>query len=105
MSFAYPECENMKVVSWALFTLHVINCIFSLMALCGLEKRICIGYVMLAMFVVFCGFWYRAARRGERDPIAEDAAAEVEAPQEMPAGRAWLMFFGGLAGQDLISVS
>lgn len=41
----------MKVVSWALFTLHVINCIFSLMALCGLEKHICIGYVMLAMFV------------------------------------------------------
>ena len=41
----------MTVVSWALFTLHVINCIFSLMALCSLEKRICISHVLLALVV------------------------------------------------------
>ena len=51
VSYNYPECENMTVVCWALFTLHVINCIFSLMALCSLEKRICISHVLLALVI------------------------------------------------------
>ena len=41
----------MGVVCWALFTLHICNLLFSLMALCGLEKRICISHVLLALVV------------------------------------------------------
>ena len=41
----------MNVVCWALFSLHLVNCIFSLMALCGLEKRICVNYVMLGLML------------------------------------------------------
>ena len=41
----------MSVVCWALFTLHAVNALFSLMALCGLEKRLCISHVMLALVI------------------------------------------------------
>ena len=41
----------MEVVCWALFVLHVCNLIFSLMAVCGLEKRFCISYVLFGLFI------------------------------------------------------
>ena len=41
----------MAVVCWALFTLHAINALFSMMAICGLEKRLCISHVLLALVV------------------------------------------------------
>ena len=41
----------MEVVCWALFSLHVCNLIFSLMALCGLEKRLCVSYLLLALML------------------------------------------------------
>ena len=50
-SLAYAECQGMSIVCWALFTLHVINALFSLMALCNLEKWLCIGHVMLGLVV------------------------------------------------------
>ena len=50
-TLSYQECQSMGVVCWALFTLHACNCIFSMMALCGLEKRICISHVLLALVV------------------------------------------------------
>ena len=50
-SVAYQQCISMEVVCWALFSLHIVNAIFSLMALCGLEKRICVNYVMLALLI------------------------------------------------------
>ena len=53
-SFAYQECIAMKVVCWALFALHICNFLFSALALCGLEKRICISQVLLAL-VIFDG--------------------------------------------------
>ena len=53
-TMAYKECQSMYVVCWFLFALHVANFLFSLLALCGLEKRICISYVLLAL-VLFDG--------------------------------------------------
>ena len=50
-SLSYKECISMNVVCWALFTLHLCNALFSSLALCGLEKRFCISYVMLALFL------------------------------------------------------
>ena len=50
-SMAYAECQGMAVVCWALFTLHALNALFSTMALCGLEKRLCISHVLLALVV------------------------------------------------------
>ena len=50
----YQECQSMMVVCWALFMLHVCNLLFSLLALCGLEKKFCISYVLLAL-VIFDG--------------------------------------------------
>ena len=41
----------MSVVCWALFLLHICNFLFSALALCGLEKRICISYVLLALVI------------------------------------------------------
>lgn len=41
----------MGVVCWALFALHLVNCIFSLMALCGLEKRFCVSYIFIGLFI------------------------------------------------------
>ncbi len=46
---SYQECQSMEVVCWALFALHVCNLVFSLMALCGLEKKFCVSYVLLAL--------------------------------------------------------
>ena len=48
---AFQECQSMKVVCWALFMLHICNFLFSAMALCGLEKRFCINYVLLALII------------------------------------------------------
>ena len=48
---AFQECQSMKVVCWALFVLHICNFLFSAMALCGLEKRFCINYVLLAPII------------------------------------------------------
>ena len=50
----YLACQSMEVVCWALFALHIVNAIFCLMSLCGLEKRFCISYVLLAL-VLFDG--------------------------------------------------
>ena len=47
----YQECMSMSVVCWALFSLHIVNLLFSLMALCGLEKRFCISYLLLALVI------------------------------------------------------
>ena len=44
----------MFVVCWALFVLHVCNFLFSALALCGLEKKFCISYVLLAMILFDC---------------------------------------------------
>ena len=41
----------MKVVLWMWFALHLLNCIFSSLAICGLEKKICISYVLLALII------------------------------------------------------
>ena len=41
----------MGVVCWALFTLHISNLIFSLMALCGLEKRFCCAQPLLGLVI------------------------------------------------------
>ena len=41
----------MKVVLWMWFGLHICNCIFSSLALCGLEKKICISYILLALVI------------------------------------------------------
>ena len=41
----------MTVVCWMLFVLHILNFIFSALALCGLEKKYCISYVLLALFI------------------------------------------------------
>lgn len=48
-TLSYQECQSMGVVCWALFTLHLCNCIFSLFALCGLEKLLCTSHVLLAL--------------------------------------------------------
>ena len=34
-----------------LFVLHILNFIFSALALCGLEKKWCISYVLLALII------------------------------------------------------
>ena len=47
----FPECQSMSVVVWMLFVLHICNLIFSLMAICGLEKRFCISYVLFGLFI------------------------------------------------------
>ena len=47
----YPNCASMAVVCWALFVLHICNLIFSLMAICSLEKKFCISYVLFGMFI------------------------------------------------------
>jgi len=49
--FIEIQCTGMAAACWALFTLHLCNMIFSLMAFCGLEKRICVSYVMLALLI------------------------------------------------------
>ena len=41
----------MGVVCWMLFVLHILNFIFSCLALCGLEKKWCISYVLLALMI------------------------------------------------------
>ena len=41
----------MFVVCWALFVLHVCNFLFSSLAVCGLEKKFCHGYILLAMIL------------------------------------------------------
>ena len=46
-----PECSAMSVVCWALFMLHICNFLFSSLAICGLEKRICITQVLLALMI------------------------------------------------------
>ena len=33
------------------FVMHILNFIFSSMALCGLEKKYCISYVLLALVI------------------------------------------------------
>lgn len=48
---AFKECQSMKVVCWALFALHVCNFLFGSMALCGLEKRICNNYMLIALMI------------------------------------------------------
>ena len=50
-SVTYQNCISMEVVCWALFSLHLVNAIFSTMALFGLEKRLCVNYVMLALLI------------------------------------------------------
>ena len=47
-------CMSMYVVCWAMFMLHICNFLFNCLALCGLEKRICISQVLLAL-VIFDG--------------------------------------------------
>ena len=41
----------MAVVCWAMLVLHICNLIFSLMAICSLEKKFCISYVLFGMFI------------------------------------------------------
>ena len=50
-SFEHLECVSMEVVGWALFSLHVVNMIFSLMALCGLEKRLCVSMLFFGLLI------------------------------------------------------
>ena len=50
-SIAYQECQGMGVVCWALFVLHICNFLFSLLALCGMEKRLCISQVLCALVI------------------------------------------------------
>lgn len=48
---AFQECQSMKVVCWALFALHVCNFVFGCLALCGLEKRLCNNYMLIALMI------------------------------------------------------
>ena len=41
----------MKLVLWMWFALHVANALFSCLALCGLEKKICISYVFYGLLI------------------------------------------------------
>ena len=41
----------MKVVCWALFALHIANFVFGSLALCGLEKRLCNNYMLIALMI------------------------------------------------------
>ena len=50
-STSYQQCQSMDVVCWMLFLLHLLNFIFSCLALCGLEKKFCISYVLLALII------------------------------------------------------
>mmetsp|Transcript_35423 Transcript_35423/g.46641 ORF Transcript_35423/g.46641 Transcript_35423/m.46641 type:complete len:110 (+) Transcript_35423:149-478(+) len=50
-TMSYQECISMKVVLWMWFGLHIFNMIYSLMALCGLEKKLCIGYVLMSLAI------------------------------------------------------
>ena len=50
-TMSYQQCQSMTVVCWMLFVLHILNFIFSALALCGLEKKYCISYVLLALFI------------------------------------------------------
>ena len=48
---AFPECQSMKVVIWALFALHIVNFVFGSLAICGLEKRLCNMYMLIALML------------------------------------------------------
>ena len=50
-SVGYQECIGMHVVIWMWFALHISNAMFSAMALCNLEKKLCHTYVMLALLI------------------------------------------------------
>lgn len=41
----------MTVVCWMFFVMHILNFIFSSMALCGLEKKYCINSVLVALII------------------------------------------------------
>jgi len=51
----YPnECAGLKMACYALLILYIINFFFSLMAIFGLEKKLC-NTCWLTIFVVFDG--------------------------------------------------
>jgi hypothetical protein len=46
------ECAGIRMVSWAMFYLHVMNFLTACLCLCGLEKKWCGGWAFIAFFVV-----------------------------------------------------
>ena len=49
---AFSECQSMRVVCYALFVCHDVILLFSAMAICGLEKRMC-NVAILAGAMIF----------------------------------------------------
>ena len=83
-TMSYQQCQSMEVVCWMLFILHIMNFIFSALALCGLEKKWCISYVLLALIifdiVILC--WSQATYF---------SAQSYNCNLEMPEVYFWLM--------------
>jgi hypothetical protein len=50
------ECSGIKLASWSLVGLYVLNFVMQAMCLCGLEKKCCntigIGFVVVVNFVI-----------------------------------------------------
>ena len=45
------ECAGIRIVSWSMFFLHIINFITSALCLCGLEKKWCGGWAFTGFFI------------------------------------------------------
>jgi hypothetical protein len=53
------DCSGIRIVTWCLFVLHITTFVFSSMALCGLEKRLCSTpiFIVFVMFNVVILIW------------------------------------------------
>ena len=45
------ECAGIRLVTWFIFFLHVLNFFVSAMCLCGLEKKFCGGWAFAGFFL------------------------------------------------------